>query len=126
MKGTWKIEDVFDSFDKDAVSGASLGQVYTAYYKEKKVAVKVNRPNVEVILKRDIIILEKLLRFVKGRVEFFLYSGISNVLKDFRRRVFDEMDYRKEAANAGDIVEVRIDEYGEAEVVAPSNVTVPS
>ena len=54
------IEEVFDSFDKDAVSGASLGQVYTAYYKGKKVAVKVNRPNVEVILKRDIIILERL------------------------------------------------------------------
>ena len=55
-----KIGEVFDSFEQDAVSGASLGQVYTAYYKGKKVAVKVNRPNVEVILKRDIIILEKL------------------------------------------------------------------
>ena len=111
-----KIEDVFDSFDKDAVSGASLGQVYTAYYKEKKVAVKVNRPNVEVILKRDIIILEKLLRFVKGRVEFFLYSGISNVLKDFRRRVFDEMDYRKEAANAE---RIRINVSGREKLLIP-------
>ncbi len=110
------IEEVFDSFDKDAVSGASLGQVYTAYYKGKKVAVKVNRPNVEVILKRDIIILERLLRFVKGRVEFFLYSGISNVLKDFRRRVFDEMDYRKEAANAE---RIRVNVSGREKLLIP-------
>ena len=111
-----KIEEIFDSFEHDAVSGASLGQVYTAYYKGKKVAVKVNRPNVEVILKRDIIILEKLLRFVKGRVEFFLYSGINNVLKDFRRRVFDEMDYKKEASNAE---RIRINVAGREKLLIP-------
>ncbi|MHB8361696.1 MAG: ABC1 kinase family protein, partial [Thermoplasmataceae archaeon] len=115
-----KIDDVFDSFDKDAVSGASLGQVYTAYYNEKKVAVKVNRPNVEVTLKRDIIILEKLLRFAKGRVEFFLYSGISNVLKDFRRRVFDEMDYRKEASNAE---RIRSNVSGREKLLVPGIIT---
>ena len=99
------IGEVFESFDKDAVSGASLGQVYVAQYRGKKVAVKVNRPNVETILKRDIIILDRLLKFAKNRLESFLYLSITNVLNDFRRRVFDEMDYKKEASNARRIKE---------------------
>lgn len=94
------IDEVFENFNRKAISGASLGQVYVATYKGERVAVKVNRPDAEYILKRDIIILDRILRFAKGRIENFLYLSISNVLKDFRRRVFDELDYRKEASNA--------------------------
>ncbi len=93
-------EDIFQDFNKEAISGASLGQVYVASYRGQSVAIKVNRPDAEYIIKRDIIILDRILKFAKGRIENFLYLSISNVLKDFRRRVFDELDYTKEASNA--------------------------
>lgn len=94
------IEEVFESFNPDAISGASLGQVYLAQYKGEQVAVKVNRPDVEFILKRDLEVISRLLRHLKGRVENFLYISVSNVITDFKSRIYDEIDYRKEADNS--------------------------
>lgn len=95
-----KIEDVFDEFDTNAISGASLGQVYRAVYKEKEVAVKVNRPDVENTLRRDLMIINRLLKLARGRIENFLYISVSNVINDFNSRIYDEIDYRKEAENS--------------------------
>ena len=99
------VDKVFDSFNKEAISGASLGQVYYAMYKGKEVAVKVNRPNIENVLKRDLLVITRLLRLVKGRVENFLFLSVSNVINDFNSRIYDEIDYRKEAENARRIAE---------------------
>ncbi len=93
-------QNIFDKFDSNAISGASLGQVYKAVYQGKEVAVKVNRPNAEFMIKRDIIILDRILKFAKGRLENFLYISLTNILRDYRRRIIDEMDYRKEASNS--------------------------
>lgn len=99
-KNVGKIEDVFDSFNEEAISGASLGQVYLASYQGREVAVKVNRPDVEFILKRDLEVITRLLRILKGRIENFLYISVSNVISDFKSRIYDEIDYRKEAENS--------------------------
>ena len=40
-------EDLFDSFDKEALASGSLGQVYRARYQGRDVVVKVLRPGVE-------------------------------------------------------------------------------
>lgn len=95
-----KIEEVFDEFDTEAISGASLGQVYRAVHKGKEVAVKVNRPNVENTLRKDLLIINRLLRLARGRIENFLYISVSNVINDFNSRIYDEIDYRKEAENS--------------------------
>lgn len=94
-----KIGDVFDDFNTEAISGASLGQVYRATFKGKEVAVKVNRPNVENILRRDLLVINRLLKLGKNRVEKFLYASIYNVIQDFSSRIFDEIDYIKEREN---------------------------
>ncbi len=94
-----KIDEVFDDFNPEAISGASLGQVYLATYQGKKVAVKVNRPDVEFILRRDLAVIDRLLKLLKGRVENFLFISVSNVINDFKSRIFDEADYTKEARN---------------------------
>lgn len=95
-----KIDDVFDEFNEEAISGASLGQVYLARYRGEQVAVKVNRPAVEFILKRDLEVITRLLKHLKGRIENFLYLSVSNVISDFKSRIYDEIDYRKEAENS--------------------------
>jgi Predicted unusual protein kinase len=94
-----KIEEIFSDFDKNAISGASLGQVYRATYKDKQVVVKVNRPNIRQQIKHDIAILERLLRLAKRRLESYLYISFESVIFDFRDRIFDEADYVKEAGN---------------------------
>ena len=99
-KNLGKLDEVFDKFDEEAISGASLGQVYRATYRGRDVAVKVNRPDAEFIIKRDIVILDRILKLAKGRIENFLYMSINNVLRDFRKRIIDEMNYEKEASNS--------------------------
>ncbi|WMT45246.1 MAG: AarF/ABC1/UbiB kinase family protein [Cuniculiplasma divulgatum] len=94
------ISDRFDSFNTEAISGASLGQVYRAVYNGKEVAVKVNRPDVENILRRDLYIINRMLKLARGHVENFLYLSVMNVVSDFNSRIYDEVDYRKEASNA--------------------------
>ncbi len=93
-------ETVFEDFQKEAIFGASLGQVHIATYRGRKVAVKVNRPNVENRLKRDLMVIDRLLSLAKGRIENFLFISVSNVINDFKYRIFDELDYTKEIRNA--------------------------
>ena len=100
QKNLGNVDEVFEEFNREAISGASLGQVYRAKYKGKEVAVKVNRPNIEKVLKRDLIVINRLLKLVKGRVENFLYISVFNVISDFNSRIYDEIDYRKEAQNS--------------------------
>ncbi|EQB71207.1 MAG: hypothetical protein AMDU1_APLC00032G0028 [Thermoplasmatales archaeon A-plasma] len=94
------ISDRFDSFNTEAISGASLGQVYRAVYRGRDVAVKVNRPDIENILRRDLYVINRLLKLARGHVENFLYLSVMNVINDFNSRIYDEVDYRKEASNA--------------------------
>ena len=94
------LETVFDDFQKNAIFGASLGQVHVATYRGKRVAVKINRPGIEQRIRRDLIILDRLLKLAKGRIENFLYISVSNVINDFKYRIFDELDYTKEIRNA--------------------------
>ncbi len=94
-----KLEETFEQFDPEAISGASLGQVYLATYKGRKVAVKVNRPSIRQTLVNDMEVLSRLLRLGRNRIDRFLYLSISNVVGEFSKRVYDEIDYRKEASN---------------------------
>lgn len=94
------VDEVFEGFNRQAISGASLGQVYYAKYRGREVAVKVNRPNIEYVLKKDLIVINRLLKLVRGRIENFLYISVYNVISDFNSRIYDEIDYRKEAENS--------------------------
>jgi predicted unusual protein kinase regulating ubiquinone biosynthesis (AarF/ABC1/UbiB family) len=94
-----KMEKVFDGFNENAISGASLGQVYRASYRGIDAAVKVNRHDIDNILKRDLIILKKLLNVFRRFIGNYLYISISNVLSDFSARIYDETNYLMEAEN---------------------------
>lgn len=93
-------DSVFEDFQKEAIFGASLGQVHTARYNGRKVAVKVNRPGVEDRIRKDLVVIDRLLSLAKNRMEKFLYISVRNVIDDFKYRIFDELDYTKELRNA--------------------------
>lgn len=94
-----KIENIFETFDTSAVSGASLGQVYLAKYNGNKVIVKVSRPNIEDVIEKDIYILKKILplgtRFIDPNLRF----SAEGMLSQFNETIHEEMDYRIEADN---------------------------
>ncbi|MDZ7688216.1 MAG: AarF/ABC1/UbiB kinase family protein [Halobacteriales archaeon] len=93
-------DDVFDTFERDALSGASLGQVHVAYYRGEKVAVKVRRPGVESLVRADLRVLNICLPVVRrvARVmgEEAHADSLEGLADDFERRIRQEMNYRRE------------------------------
>jgi predicted unusual protein kinase regulating ubiquinone biosynthesis (AarF/ABC1/UbiB family) len=90
------IDETFDTFDADAISGASLGQVYVASLDGQRVAVKVRRPGIEPLVEADLRVirwsLPLLMRFV-GEARSF---SLETIADEFERTIREEMDYERE------------------------------
>ena len=92
---------LFDDFPNEPIASASLGQVYKAklsnnYY----VAVKVQRPNLEFIIRRDVVILKLLANFLAPFLPLNIGVGIGEIIDEFGKALFEEINYEKEAINA--------------------------
>ena len=93
------IDNIFETFDTCAISGASLGQVYLAKYNGKEVIVKVSRPNIEEVIEKDIYILKKILPFGTRFIDPNLRFSAEGMLSQFIETIHEEMDYTIEADN---------------------------
>jgi predicted unusual protein kinase regulating ubiquinone biosynthesis (AarF/ABC1/UbiB family) len=94
-----QIEKTFDSFDPQAVTGASLGQVYRAKYQGKDVVVKVNRPKIREELAIELKVLNRLVPFVGRFIDQSLRFSMQSVIDQFSDTIKEEMDYKNEARN---------------------------
>lgn len=110
------LENIFESFDPSAISGASLGQVYRARYKEKDVVVKISRPNIEETIGQNIYILRKLLPLATRFIDENLRFSAEGMLSQFIETVHEEMDYRIEAKN---LIQIKNDLKGDTSVIIP-------
>ena len=92
------VDEVFDAFDTEPISGASLGQVYLAEYAGQDVAVKVRRPGIESLVEADL----KVLRWSVPILVRFLGEGrafsLDNLTEEFSKTIRQEMDYSRERA----------------------------
>ncbi|MFQ3320635.1 MAG: putative unusual protein kinase regulating ubiquinone biosynthesis (AarF/ABC1/UbiB family) [Natronomonas sp.] len=90
------VDEVFDEFDTDAISGASLGQVYIAEHEGRKVAVKIRRPGIEKLVETDLRVvrwsLPILMRFVDQARSF----SLETLADEFEKTIREEMDYDRE------------------------------
>ncbi|MFC7133436.1 MULTISPECIES: ABC1 kinase family protein [Salinibaculum] len=97
------VGDRFTEFDTDAISGASLGQVYYAEIDGQQVAVKVRRPGVKELVEADLKVirwsLPLLIRFV-GDAQAF---SLETLADEFDRTIRQEMDYNREARMLNEI-----------------------
>ena len=90
------VAEVFDEFDTEPISGASLGQVYVATYEGQEVAVKIRRPGIEELVEADLRIIKwsvpLLSRFV-GQGQAF---SLDNLAEEFDKTIHQEMNYSRE------------------------------
>jgi len=94
------LEAIFDRFDPETIAAASVAQVYTAYLKSgEKVAVKVIRPGIEKRIRNDIQVMYYLAGKVENRFELAKILGAVNIVREFERTIFRELDMFIEAGN---------------------------
>lgn len=96
-------DEVFDSIEEDAISGASLGQVHEARYRGERVAVKVRRPGVDGLVNADIRAMRAALPVVQRFVEEAHAESLQGLADDFEVRVNQEMDYSRESRMLNEI-----------------------
>lgn len=90
--------DFFERFDETPVAAASLAQVYRATLPGgHDVAIKLQRPGLAELVALDAVILR---RFV-GVVGYWrnFKSDVVGIVDELVGRIFEEMDYAREAAN---------------------------
>ena len=90
------VDEWFEEFDRDPISGASLGQVYRARIDGEDVAVKIRRPGIEDLVEADLRVirwsLPVLMRFVEDARSF----SLETLADEFERTIHQEMDYVRE------------------------------
>ncbi|WP_324758380.1 ABC1 kinase family protein [Haloarcula sp. GH36] len=91
------IDERFDEFHRDPISGASLGQVYTAELDGQRVAVKVLRPNIRSRVESDLRVLETLTPILVRGAEPAQAFTLENLTEEFAATIRREMDYAHEA-----------------------------
>ncbi len=86
---------VFAEFDPDPIASASIGQVHVARLRNgEKVAVKVQYPDIEEIVRTDL----RALRRIFGLLGHFMPEwGFDTIYREIREMVLAELDYRAEA-----------------------------
>ncbi|MBD3184463.1 hypothetical protein GF312_19425 [Candidatus Poribacteria bacterium] len=94
------MDSIFEEFDQNPLAAASIGQVHKAVLKDgRKVAVKVQRPEIWKMVEEDIEILKTLAELAERHIpEAKFYSPVS-VVKEFAKSIRQEMDYTLEARN---------------------------
>jgi ubiquinone biosynthesis protein len=87
---------VFERFEREPLSTASIGQVHVGYRDGRKYAVKIRRQGADAEFAEDIRLMDGLLRlveFVRAERFFWLRSPIT----EFIDWTSEELDYRQEA-----------------------------
>lgn len=94
------VENVFSSFQKEAIGTASIGVVFRATLKNGlPVVVKVRRPGIEKEIETDFSILMFLSMQAERVSKELKYLGISRVVNDFSLTLHRELNFHVEALN---------------------------
>ena len=91
------IDARFSEFDTEAISGASLGQVYRAETADGEVAVKVRRPGVQELVQADLRVIRWSLPILMYFVDESRAFSLETLADEFDRTINQEMDYEREA-----------------------------
>ncbi len=93
------VEQAFESFDREPLAAASIGQVHGAVLPGgERVVVKVQRPGAPRQIRKDVDVLLQLAEALEGRLE--VGFSPTAVVNEFARSIARELDYILEARNA--------------------------
>lgn len=98
------VSELFLEFDETPLASASVAQVHTAKLLDgTEVVVKVLRPKIEKIIRRDVQLLTTIARLAQRYSKEARRLRPVEVADEFRKTIFDELDLTREAANASQL-----------------------
>lgn len=93
-----RLSKAFQEFDEKPLAAASLGQVHRAVLRDgRKVAVKVQRPNIRKQIAEDLEVLDEIAMFIEAHTDIGRRHHLRDVLEQFRKTIVQELDYQREA-----------------------------
>lgn len=96
--------DVFADFDANVLASASMAQVHAAtLVTGEDVVVKILRPNMRKIIEQDIAILHTIAGLADRYWSESKRLKPKEIVYEFERSLFDELDLQREAANGGQL-----------------------
>ena len=100
------VDTIYGQLDREPISAASLGQVHKGVLMDgTKVAVKVQRPGLREQITLDLYIVRNIAAWLNRHVGL-IRSDLVALIDELGQRVFEEMDYLNEAANAEKFAEL--------------------
>ncbi len=101
------IDDVFSWFDTKPLAAASIAQVHAATLRTgEQVVVKVQRPSVSSLVRKDLRVMAWLAPHLVGRIPIAALANPPALVELFAETIVEELDFRMEAANMLDIAAV--------------------
>ena len=91
---------IFERFETEPLAAASLGQVHRAAYQGREVVVKVLRPGVDELVRRDLEVAYRILFLLHVLFRNHHVRAMSAIVGEFSKRIWMELDFRDEAQNA--------------------------
>lgn len=91
---------LFADFSTESIAAASVAQVYAArLFSGARVAVKVVRPGITKKIREDIQLMYTLAAKLEKNFELGRILGATNIVQEFERTIFNELDMFREAGN---------------------------
>ena len=114
-----RIEDVFTEFERTPLAAASIAQVHAATLRTgERVVVKVQRPSVRSLVRKDLRVMAWLAPHLVGRIKVSALANPPALVELFGETIVEELEFRLEAANMLDISAILRD-LGQDSYVVP-------
>jgi ubiquinone biosynthesis protein len=114
-----RLEDVFAAFDTTPLAAASIAQVHAATLRTgEEVVVKVQRPSVAGLVRKDLRVMAWLAPYLVGRIPIASLANPPALVELFAETIVEELDFRMEAANMVDVASM-LRELGQTGYVVP-------
>lgn len=101
-----RISKAFETFDREPLAAASLGQVHQATLRDgRAVVVKVQRPGIRQTIAEDCEVLTDIAAMLDTHTETGRRYRFSELVAQFRQTLREELNYEQEAANLAKVGE---------------------
>jgi ubiquinone biosynthesis protein len=99
------LEAVFSRFEREPLAAASVAQVHAATLRDGDVdvVVKVQRPAVATLVRKDLRVMAWLAPFLIGRIPIAALANPPALVELFAETITEELDFRIEAENMLDV-----------------------